>query len=247
MSGGERTNDAQAGGGEARARELLRAPPESVALPDFTALEAELEREIAAERGVRAELRALSTPRRYLFVLLPLCALAGVALLVRPRLDLAVYPAARMGLVLGVVAALLLTSLSFALWSLAWRPVPEWLRKLAVALTPISLFALYALPPAHTAHPASLQAEGTGALIVRALPCLVIGSLVAASAFLLLRAFDRGAMRATWLFAACAGLYANLLLQLHCSVTAPSHMLLGHLGVALLALLGVALSARSRR
>jgi hypothetical protein len=247
MSSGERADDVQAGGGKARAQELLRAAPEPVALPDFATLEAELEREIAGEQGVRAELRALSTPRRYLLVLLPLCSLAGVMLLVRPRLDLAVYPPARMALVVSVVGALVLLSLLFALWSLAWPPVPEALRKLAVALAPISLFVLYALPPAHTAHPASLQAEGLSALIVRALPCLVAGSVVAASAFVLLRVFDRGATRAAWLFAACAGLYANLLLQLHCSVTAPGHMLLGHLGVVLLALLAVALLGRSGR
>src|SRR5689334_18781580 len=138
MSSGERANDAQEGGGEQRARERLRVPPEPVALPDFAALEAELEREIAAEQGVRAELRALSTPRRYLLVILPFCLLAGVTLLVRPRLDLAVYPAGRMALVVGVVGALVLASLLFALWSLAWRPVPEGLRKLTVVLAPLA-------------------------------------------------------------------------------------------------------------
>ncbi len=243
MSGGER-NQTQAGG-ETRARELLRTVPEPLDLPDFTALEAELEREIAAEHGVRAGLRALSTPRRVLLVLLPLCSLAGITLLVRPRLDLAVYPSTRMALVLGVVSALVLLSLLLALWSLAWRPLPETVRKLGVALAPIALLVLYALPPAHTAHPASLQAEGLTALFLHALPCLLIGSAVAASTFFLVRAFDRGGTRASSLFAACAGLYANLLLQLHCSVTAPAHMLLGHLGVAVLALLAVALVRRS--
>ena len=244
MSGGER-DQAQASGDEARARELLRAPPEPIEVPDFTALEAELAREIAAEQGVRAELRALSTPRRIVLVLIPLVVLAGITLSLRPRLDLAVYPGARMGLVLGVVGALMLLSVLLALWSLAWRPVPDAVRKLAIALAPIALFVLYALPPAHTAHPAPLQTEGLTALLVRALPCLVVGSMVAASAFFFLRVFDRGATRASWLFAACAGLYANLLLQLHCSVTAPAHMLLGHLGVALLALLAVAWVERS--
>jgi len=244
MSGNER-DQAQAGGGDARARDLLRAPPEPLAMPDFAALEAEVEREIAAEQGVRAALRALSTPRRVLLALLPLCALAAITALVRPRLDLAVYPGARMALVLGVVGALVFVSVLLALWSLAWRPVPEAVRKLAIALAPVALFVVYALPQAHTAHPASLQAEGLPALIMRALPCLVVGSMVAVCAFLLLRAFDRGATRASWLFAACAGLYANLLLQLHCAVTAPAHMLMGHLGVALLALLAVAWSERS--
>jgi hypothetical protein len=165
--------------------------------------------------------------------------LAVLTLLVRPRLDLALYPGARMALVLGVVGVLVLLSALFALWPLVWRPIPEWLRKAVVVSGPLALLALYSLPAAHTAHPASLQAEGSAALLVRALPCLLIGSGVAASAFLLLRAFDRGATRVSLLFAACAGLYANFLLQLHCAVTSPSHMLLGHLGVALLAFVWV--------
>lgn len=246
MSGGER-DQAQAGGADARARDRLRAAPEPLELPDLAAIQAEVAREIAAEQGVRAGLRALSTPRRVLLALAPLCALAGITLWVRPRVDLAVYPGARMALVLGVVGALVLLSLLFGLWSLAWRPLPESVRKLAVALAPITLLVLYALPPAHTAHPASLQAEGPLALITRALPCLLVGSALAAGAFFLVRAFDRGGRRASWLLAACAGLYANLLLQLHCSVTAPAHMLLGHLGVALLALLALGAWDRSSR
>jgi hypothetical protein len=233
--------------GDGGARELLRAAPEPLALPDLAALEAELEREIAAEQGVGADLRALSTPRRYLLVFAPLLLVAGLTGLLRPRLDLAVYPAARMALVLGVVGSLLVGGVVISLWSLAWRPVPAWLRTLVLALAPVSLLALYSLPAAHTAHPASLPAEDLAGLVVRALPCLSIGGAVAACTYLLMRAFDRGATRAVWSFAACAGLYANFLLQLHCAQTAPAHMLLGHWGVALFALLGVALFARSPR
>jgi hypothetical protein len=137
--------------------------------------------------------------------------------------------------VLCVVGALALLSMASALWSLSWRPMPEFWKKLLVLGTPSSLLLLYSLPAAHTAHPASIQAAGLGPLLMRALPCLLVGSAVAAGTFLLLRAFDRGATRSAPLCAACAGLYANFLLQLHCSVTTPAHMLLGHLGVALLA------------
>ena len=229
---------------EAVAREHLRSRPDPVALPDFAALEAELGRELEKERGLTAELRALSTPRRLSLLLGTFVALALTTYLVRPRLDLAIYPAARMALILCVVGVLVMSSALVALWPLSYRPLPPLLRKLAVALGPLSLLALYSLPAAHTAHPASLQAEGFAALFVRALPCLLIGSGVAASAFLLLRALDRGALSVSLVFAACAGLYANFLLQLHCSVTAPEHMLLGHLGVALLTFVWVGLFDR---
>jgi hypothetical protein len=244
------SSDAEKGrkdAGAEAARELLRAAPEPLALPDFAALEAEIEREIAAEQGVGAGLRALSTPRRYLLVLASLLLMAGLTILVGPRLDLAVYPVARMALVLGVVGSLLVGGIVISLWSLAWRPVPAWLRMLVLTLTPLSLLALYSLPAAHTAHPASLPAEDLARLLVHALSCLSVGGAIAACTYLLMRAFDRGATRAVWGFAACAGLYANFLLQLHCAQTAPAHMLLGHWAVALLALLGVALFTRSQR
>jgi hypothetical protein len=244
MSGGKQTDQARTGDADARARELLRVPPDDIALPDFAALEAELAREIAQEQGPRAALRALSTPRRYLLACLPLGLVAALTLVVRPRLDLAVYPEARMALVLLVVGSLVLASVVLALWSLSFRPLPAWLPKLLVLSAPVSLLVLYSLPAAHTAHPASIQAPGAASLLARALPCLVIGGAVAASAFFLLRAFDRGATRVSLLFATCAGLYANFLLQLHCSVTDPAHMLLSHLGVALLSLGIVALLAR---
>jgi hypothetical protein len=247
MSGSKQADEQRPTGVPERARELLRAQPEEIALPDLSALSAELERAIASEQGPRAALRSLSTPRRCLYAFLPLCFLAALTLLIRPRLDLAVYPAARMALVLVVVGALVLASLVLALWSLAWRPIPSFLRKALVASGPLALLALYSLPAAHSEHPASVSAEGTGALMMRALPCLLIGSAVAGAAFLLLRTFDRGATRVSLLFATCAGLYANFLLQLHCSVTAPAHMLLGHLGVALLAFVWVALLERNSR
>jgi hypothetical protein len=246
MTGSKQADPQRHASDDARARELLRAPPEDIALPDFAALEAELTREIAQEHGAHASLRALGTPHRYLLALLPLCLAAAMTLLVRPRLDLAVYPSARMALVLCVVGVLVLLSLVFALWSLAWRPIPDWARTLLVAGGPVALLGLYSLPAAHSAHPASMQAEGLGPLLARALPCLLSGSLVAAGAVLLLRVFDRGATRASLLFAACGGLYANFLLQLHCSVTSPAHMLLSHLGVALLALGWVLLFERVR-
>ena len=68
-------------------------------------------------------------------------------------------------------------------------------------------------------------------MIWAALRCLLIGSAVAAGMYAVLRGLDRGGSRRLLLMAACAGLAANLMLQLHCPKTAPLHLLLGHLGV----------------
>ena len=243
MSHSKKVGDRQGAGEGAEARARLGAP-EPIALPDFAGLEAELEREIAQEVGPRAALRALSTGRRYLLITLALALLAGLTWMLRPRLDLEVYPAGRMVLVLAVISALVLASFVIALWPLSSRLPSARVRRLPALLGPLALALLYSLPAAHTAHPASLQPEGAAAIFVRALPCLALGSGVSFLVLLLLRAFDRGGLPASLGLAASAGLFANFLLQIHCSVTAPSHMLIGHLGVALLALGGAWLAQR---
>ena len=61
-----------------------------------------------------------------------------------------------------------------------------------------------------------------------------------------LRAFERQREPA-FLWAAGAGaVAANLVLQLHCPVTARGHLLLGHFGVALIALLAALLLGARR-
>jgi hypothetical protein len=101
------------------------------------------------------------------------------------------------------------------------------------------------MPPAHTVHPASLHAEGWPALLQRATPCLAIGLAIGALFYGVLALLDRGGSYRAPAMAVASGLAANLALQLHCPVTAPLHMVVGHLGVALL-LVAAALFLRGR-
>jgi hypothetical protein len=240
--GGEDPGDAS---DEVLSAELARwVRPDAVSAPDLSEMRLSLDAELLKERGPSAFLRSRSTPTRVAGVGLSLLLLALLTLLFRARVDLAVYPLPRMLLLLSVMALWFLGSAWLALWPLAWPEPPAALRKTLIAFGPVVLLALYSLPVAHTDHPASLQAEGGTALLLRALPCLGIGLVLAAGVYFLLRAFDRGGNRANLLMASAGGISANLLLQLHCSVTAPAHMLLGHLGVALIVLGAVALTER---
>lgn len=242
------TSDSSGDGSARASDELPRwAAGAAPALPDFEQLRAALEQDIAAERGPRAWLRSRSTPQRLAIVAATVALLAVGTLLASARPDLAVYPLGRMLLLLLALAALIALEAALSLWPLHWPAPPRWLARGAILAAPLGLLALYLLPAAHVDHPASLQAPGMRGLLARALPCLAVGSVVALAGYLLLRALDRGGVRRALLMAASGGLAANLLLQLHCPVTAPEHMLVGHLGVSLLLLGVVALVERALR
>jgi hypothetical protein len=218
--------------------------PDAVSAPNFDDLRLSLDAELAKERGPSAFLRSRSTPGRVAAVALLLLLLCLITLLFRARADLAVYPMGRMLLLSGVMLLWFLASTLLSLWPLSWPTPPRAVSKIAIAFGPVALLALYSLPTAHESHPASLQGPGGAALFLRALPCLGIGLLVALGVFVLLRAFDRGGSRTNLAMACAGGISANLLLQLHCPITAPPHMLLAHLGVALIMLAAVALRER---
>ena len=114
----------------------------------------------------------------------------------------------------------------------------------ALGWVTLVLAGLYVMPAAHTDHPASLQQPGAWAVVLRALPCLVVGAMIALGAVLALLAFDRGGSRRAVLLAGAGSIAANLLLLLHCPMTAPVHMLVGHLGVLVL-VVAAALVAQS--
>ena len=116
-----------------------------------------------------------------------------------------------------------------------------------LGLAPLLLAGLYLMPVAHTDPLASAQPQGAGAVLLRALPCLGVGMSIALIGSIALRAFDRGGSRALVLLASAGGVAANLLLLLHCPLTAPAHLLLGHLGVLLLVVAGALLLARTAR
>jgi hypothetical protein len=232
---------------EERANAVLRERVASdlprVEPPDLHELFAGLEQQLAGERGARAWLRSRSTGARIVLSLASLALLVAVVALAWARPDLSVYPGFRLALGMLVIVVLVGVQLVLALRPLSRPPLPAWVSPAAIVGAVTALVALYGLPPPHLAHPASLQAPGWQALISRALPCLAFGLVFALASYGLLRALDRGGTdptRRALLAAAYGGLVANLLLMLHCPVTASAHLMLGHLGVAVLLLLGVA-------
>jgi hypothetical protein len=198
---------------------------------DLDQLQAELQGKLAEERGPAAWLRSRSTPVRGIFggAAVALVVVATMAIWLRP--DFEVYPAGRMLGSLALLAALIIVDLVLVLWPLQLPAAPRWLSRGAVIVAPLGLLLLYTLPAVPALHPRSLEPEGAWSMVSAALRCLLIGSAVAAGLYAVLRGLDRGGARRLLLMAACAGLAANLMLQLHCPKTAPLHLLLGHLGV----------------
>jgi hypothetical protein len=201
---------------------------------NFEKLHAELQGEIAREKGVGAWLRSRPTPVRALVAGLVVGALALVTMGVWGRQDFAMYPAERMLAVVASIAGLIVVDLVLVLWPLQLPAAPQWLMAAAVAGAPLGLLFWYSAPAVETGHPGSVPVESAGTLVRHALHCLVFGSVIAGGIYGLLRGLDRGGANRLLLMGACAGLAGNLMLQLHCSVTAPVHLLIGHLGVVVL-------------
>jgi hypothetical protein len=95
-------------------------------------------------------------------------------------------------------------------------------------------------PRAHVDHPASLAGVGDD-FLHRAAACCLYGTLLAIPWLVLCWALDRSEHRSApnaLLAAGAAGVAANLALELHCPITARSHLALGHAGVGLGLVLG---------
>jgi hypothetical protein len=215
-------------------------------LPDLDGLRASLDLALAEERGLGAFLRSRGTPLRLVAVGLTLAAAAVAMGLGAGRLDMASYPLWRLWLGLSVMAVCFVVSVGLALWPLSRRaPAPRLVTSVLV-LAPLLLSGLYLLPASHD-HAASLPLTGEPGVLARALPCFGWGLIMALIAVAVLRLFDRGGSRAALLLASASGLAANLLLLLHCSVSEPQHMLIGHLGVLLVVLAGARLMQGARR
>jgi hypothetical protein len=194
-------------------------------------MHAELSGQIAQERGFAAWLRSRPTPLRAMLASFGLGVIVIVTMAVWLRPDFDVYPAGRMQAVLLTIAGLIALEMVLVLWPLQLPAAPQWLMGVAVIAAPIGLFFWYSAPAAHVEHPRSIPAEGIGVLAWHAVRCLGVGSIVAGGVYALLRGLDRGGTNRLLLMAACAGLAGNLLLQLHCPMTSPMHLVIGHLGV----------------
>jgi hypothetical protein len=217
--------------------------------PDLAALRSRLDAGLQAERGVRAWLSSRPTTLRYSLavasvLLLPLAVLVGT-----PRPDLSVYPLLRLGGTMVVYAGVALW-LSLAALAPAQRPLPSSGRRLTFLALAAAVPILVALSPmAHSAHAASLAGAGAD-LVPRALACFSFGSALALPLVLLLSGMERGVSpRARWLVGAGGGLAGVAAVELHCPITQPVHLVLGHatLAVAWLALCALSLRfARAR-
>ena len=242
------TSSDSSGGGSERSKDE-RALREEVtrlvsqdAMPaaDLGRLRAALTQELAAERGPRAFLRARPTGLRVLIACSAVLGVAAVSGFAGLRPDHGIYPPGRMAAIVLFIAGAVAVELAISLRPLQLPALPRWLPTAAMAVALAGLFVLYALPAAHLSHPASLHASAPPMLLARAVQCLAIGLGFGVPVHALLRALDRGGADRALIAAVCAGLAANLGLQLHCPITAPAHMLLGHLGVALLLLAAAA-------
>lgn len=212
---------------------------------------AALGRELQAETGLRARLRSLPTPRRWGLVLAVAAGVAAASFLLAGRVDAPVYPAWRLVFELLGIAVLTGVAGWVALRPLHRPTAPSWLpRALLGAAVGLPLL-LALLPMAHDAQPESLGGLGTE-LWPRAIGCLLYGAICGLPLVGVLVGVSRTELRPGWRMAtglACAGLAGLFALQVHCPITQPPHLQLGHGPVVLALLTGgllVAISVRRR-
>jgi len=192
---------------------------------------------IKADRGVLAWLRCRPTGQRFGMVLLALAGLMALTLARFQRPDFASYPAVRMALTFSVYLVALALSIRELVRPLYTRGRTE----LFIVLTGALPLLVAALPAAARLEDAPTIGHGHD--------CIPVGMLAGFVLMLIVRAFDRAPRVGTGpalLLGNTAGLFANLVLMLHCPIDRPAHLMLTHalLGVALAALFKVLEPAR---
>lgn len=198
---------------------------------------------LGREKGVIAWLRSRSTPVRLLLGAVWMSALAVLFGLGIPRTRFAPVPVERVTVVLGVLAVLAAVLLRVGLRP-TQAPAPNDRSILLAIVTGLLLpVAAAFLPPGAHAFDHYVQYTRTQATI----GCFVIGGITGALAVFMLRALDRTAhdsRPASVLAAVTGGIAGNLALELHCPVTSPAHLLMGHATVGFLLVLLYGLARR---
>jgi hypothetical protein len=216
----------------AACKELVPKAPHA---PAADARELALER-LESERGVAARLRSLPGPWRWLLVAAVASATTAASLSMTPRPDLELYPSGRMAVVL--VALFALTAA--ACWRLL-RPIHR--PPLSPAVDYAMLIVSAALPTIVAVSPMDHVGAPAGdgaAFIIACTKCMSFGAVFGLPVMLLAVAARRanvGGPAVAALAGVAAGLTGNLVLQVHCPITEPGHVLLGH--AAMLAPLGL--------
>lgn len=216
----------------------------TVALPAADALQPP---SLAGERGARAWLREQPTRVRLAMATGLAIAIPVFWLLGAPRADLGVYPLARLSLDLGLLLAPIALMFPLVFRPLHRRAVPQWVGAVLVFSALVATVVLVTMPAAHWAHPASQLGVGDDRN-ARAFGCFLTGAGSAGPLLVGLWMLSRrgqplwrlGAVAAT-----LAGMVGGLSVFLHCPLTSPAHLVLGHATV-MLPFVALALLSRSR-
>jgi len=193
-------------------------------------LYARVRADLGKETGLRALVRGQSTGRRLAIACLAVALSAAFTLAFARR---ASWPMDALGPFAALLAVLGLGALLCIRDGLAplsrVRSTGRTLAMSAAALGFPIVLAAWA--------PAEFAGGDRGRVVAQALRCFVFGTAASAPLVMLLWLCDRGS-RGSWRvflpLSAASGLSANLVLGLHCAITEPAHLLLGHatLGVA---------------
>jgi hypothetical protein len=199
-----------------------------------------IETKLTHERGMVAWLRSRATPVRLFLAVAWIAALAALSALGMPRTRYAPVPVERVVLVFSSLALLSAMLLRMGLRP-TQAPAPSD-RSILAGLAAGLLFPVVAAFLPAGPHPFDHYTQYTQAQAT--IGCFVIGAVTAALVVAMLRMLDRSAhdSRLAALLAAVSGSVAgNLALELHCPVTAPAHLLMGHatVGLALVLAYGI--------
>jgi len=216
---------------------LSELEPEEAPGFDPASMEALVNQSLAEEDRGLGRLRNLSTPIRRALGVGVLFALFLLIYFFSGRPDWDVYPSGRMGLELLFLLGVNLAALWLFLHPLHGVQTPRSRVVGAMLMAMLAPFVLGFLPQAHLGHEASMAGAGDD-FAVRATQCLVWGLVVSAIAVVALMGLDRSGQNEqgrVWLVAGAAGCAAVVGLQLHCPITYPTHILVGHGPVVVLA------------